>query len=375
MRFQNNFALVTLIVFILVSGCVSTAPRLDNNRDTTQQQTQADTQNSQTDNKLNLKPQAEPATATTPEISQLKNQRNLEKLNEQISSRAVANGAAESESLDRFSYPLGPGDVIDISVFQVEELNRKSRISGDGYIMMPLIGGIFAEGLTTTQLEDELEKKLNEQYMQNPQVSVFIDEFRSHQVSVTGAVNQPNIYEIQRPQTVLDMLALAGGLSDEAGPQIYIKRIVTDVDTGNRKRESTVIKLDTLLTSVDPRVNVVLKAGDSVNVPKAGVVFVEGAVNSPGAYQIKGDMNILKAIAVAGDIKFEARRGDVQVFREVNGSTQIIPVDLDAIKSQKIKDIALLDGDIIVVPDSQFKRGWSGFWKGITGIFSVGTRI
>ena len=368
---KAQFEIAILATSLFLSGCISTATRPESNSNNDAPPSQTDTQVTQSINKDTVQTRTAPAA----DILELKDQRNIEKLNEQISSLAVSSISTESAGQDRFSYPLGPGDVIDIAVFQVEELNRKSRISGDGYIMMPLIGGVLAEGLTTTELEDELERKLNEQYLRNPQVSVFIDEFRSHQVSVSGAVNQPNIYEIQRPQTVLEMLALAGGLSDEAGPQIYIKRIVTDAQSGTKKRESTVIKLDTLLTSEDPRVNVVLKAGDSVNVPKAGVVFVEGAVNSPGAYQIKGDMNILKALAVAGDTKFEARRGDVQVFREINGTTQIIPVDIDAIKSQQTKDIVLKDGDIVVVPDSQLKKGWSGFWKGITGIFTVGTRI
>ena len=369
MKLQFKFVLIALSVLIIISGCVSTAPRGDNS------DSNVDERQTQTVDEITAKPIAAPTPQPSAEFIELKEQRNIENLNEQISSRAVSNVTQQSSNVDRFSYPLGPGDVIDIAVFQVEELNRKSRISGDGYIMMPLIGGVFAEGLTTAELENELESKLNEQYLHDPQVSVFIDEFRSHQVSVSGAVNQPNIYEIQRPQTVLGMLALAGGLSDEAGPQLYVKRVVLDERTGNKMLESTVIKIDTLLTSDDPRVNVVLKAGDSLNVPNAGVVFVEGAVNSPGAYQIKGDMNILKALAVAGDVKFEARRGDVQVFREANGITQIIPVDIDAIKSQQTKDLALEDGDIIVVPDSQFKRGWSGFWKGVTGIFSVGTRI
>ena len=309
------------------------------------------------------------------EIEAHKNERDFEQLNQQISILAASRPAENSLDTDRFSYKLGPGDVIDIAVFQVEELNRKSRIAGDGYIMIPLIGEVYAQDLTTKQLEDEIATKLEENYLHDPQVSVFVEEFRSHQISVSGAVQNPNVYEIQRSRNVLEMLALAGGLATDAGPQVYVTRIVSYPDQGIKKRESTVIKLDTLLSSSDPRLNIQLSAGDSVVVPKAGVVFVEGAVKSPGAYQIKGDMNVLKAIAVAGDIKFEAKSGNVQIFREANGSTELIVVDLDAIKSRETDDIALFDGDIIVVPDNKLKKGWSGFWKGISGIFTVGTRI
>ena len=364
----HKLPMLIMIVSILNIGCVSTAesPTPPSATDT------SDSDSVSINQQQKIEQPSQPELQT--DVESYKSQKQLEEVNEQITFLA-ANATNDSANVDRFSYSLGPGDVIDIAVFQVSELNRKARISGDGYIMVPLIGEVYAEGLTTSQLEDELRTKLAENYLHNPQVSVFIEEFRSHQVSVSGAVNQPNIYEIQRAQNVLEMLAMAGGLSPDAGPQVYVTRFVMNEESGSKERVSTVIKLDTLLTSNDPRLNILLRAGDSINVPKAGVVFVEGAVNSPGAYQIKGDMNVLKAIAVAGDIKFEAKRGNIQIFRETNGATELIEVDLDAIKSRTIDDVTLYDGDIIVVPDNKFKKGWSGFWKGISGIFSVGTRI
>ncbi len=385
-RFQFKLILLSASMLLMMSGCVSTAePPQPASEDSslpqqpiTQSQQQAIPEStSSSDTVTDSVSSSEDLEAAQSSLNITKSDREIDQLNEQISLLATTNPFNNSvdSSLDRFSYTLGAGDVINIAVFQVDELNRKARITGDGYIMMPLIGEVYAQGLTTSELEDQITSKLAESYLHNPQVTVFIEEFRSHQISVTGAVKQPNIYEIQRAQNVLEMLAMAGGLSNDAGPQVYVTRIITDQTSGIRKRESTVIKLDTLLTSDDPRLNILLRAGDSVNVPKAGVVFVEGAVRSPGAYQIKGEMNVLKAIAVAGDVKFEAKRGNIQIFRELDGQTQLIEVDLDAIKSRSADDVALFDGDIIVVPDNKFKKGWSGFWKGISGIFSVGTRI
>lgn len=360
---KHSLSMLLAATVIFSSGCVSTAERPSAS---SPQQNPSLPVESAVDENLEVNKQ---------NVEEHKVNRNLEQMNEKISILAASGNTKNNVGDDRFSYKLGPGDVIDIAVFQVDELNRKSRIAGDGYIMIPLIGEVYAQNLTTTELEDVIAGKLGENYIYDPQVSVFVEEFRSHQISVTGAVQNPNVYEIQRARNVLEMLALAGGLSNDAGPQVYVTRIVDDIEQGVKKRESTVIKLDTLLSSNDPRLNIMLRAGDSVIVPKAGVVFVEGAVKSPGAYQIKGDMNVLKAIAVAGDIKFEAKSGEVQIFRESNGSTELIEIDLDAIKSREVEDIALFDGDIIVVPDNKLKKGWSGFWKGISGIFTVGTRI
>ena len=372
LKFYYLSVVILLSLSAMLSGCVSTA---DPENSTVNTESSVQTTISQAEIDNNNHSVIRPIEKST-EDSQKSNENEIDKINEQLTIRASTTPVfEEAETVDRFSYALGAGDVIEIAVFQVDELNRKTRVAGDGYIMIPLIGEVYAQGLTTSELETEITTKLAESYLHDPQVSVFIEEFRSHQISVSGAVKQPDIYEIQSAKNILEMLALAGGLSDTAGPQVYVTRIITDKETGKKTRESTVIKFDTLLTSDDTRLNILLKAGDSVHVPKAGVVFVEGAVNSPGAYQIKGEMNLLKAIAVAGDIKFEAKRGNVQIFRELNGQTNLIEIDLDAIKSRTVEDVTLIDGDIIVVPDNKLKKGWSGFWKGISGIFSVGTRI
>jgi polysaccharide export outer membrane protein len=305
-------------------------------------------------------------------LATLKKEREVKALNQKIAMQSFTSGVENSETgLDRLGYAIGAGDVLEIAVFQVEELNRKVRVTGDGYIMIPLLGGVFVEGFTTTEIEVLLARNLGENYLQNPQVSVFVDEFRSHQVAVLGAVEEPNIYSIRQPRSVLEMLARAGGLTAKAGIRVQVRRTIVDSETGGKAKETLIMDLNALLLSNDSRLNVLLSGGDSVVVPDAGSIFVEGAVAKPGAYEMRGETTVLKALSMAGGIEFDTIKERIEVYREsITGEDQVFKIDYNEIRSNPASDIVLEEGDIIVVPHSSFKRGLSNFWKGIAGIFS-----
>jgi polysaccharide export outer membrane protein len=109
-------------------------------------------------------------------------------------------------------YRIGPSDLLEISVFQVPDLSRTVRVNTSGAITMPLIGQVQAGGLTGQQLEEAIARKLGETYLQNPQVSVFIKEFVSQRVTVGGSVNKSGIFPISGKTTLMQAIALAGGL-------------------------------------------------------------------------------------------------------------------------------------------------------------------
>lgn len=109
-------------------------------------------------------------------------------------------------------YRIGPSDLLEISVFQVPDLSRTVRVNTSGAITMPLIGQVQAGGLTGQQLEEAIARKLGETYLQNPQVSVFIKEFISQRVTVGGSVNKSGIFPISGKTTLMQAIALAGGL-------------------------------------------------------------------------------------------------------------------------------------------------------------------
>ncbi len=310
------------------------------------------------------------------EVAEQRKIKQLDDLNQQIALASINVTLGNEVSVVREDYKIGPGDVIEIAVFQVEDLNKIVRVTGDGYILLPLLGAVKVIGKTTTQIQNELVVGLAKDYLHDPQVTVFVSEYRSHQVAVLGAVIKPDIYNIEQPRTVLEMLSKAGGLSEESGTRVRIQRTVSDEKTGLQTREAVVLDLQILLTGENPELNFILSAGDSLMVPKAGNVFIEGAVAKPGAYQIKGNTNVLKALALAGGVKFEAVKSGIQIFRQIpSGESIVHEVDLNKIRSSQSNDFVLEDGDIVVVRGNNFKKGMAGFWKGLTGIFSIGTSI
>ena len=112
-------------------------------------------------------------------------------------------------------YRIGAQDLLAISVFGVQELAKEVRVNSNGQISLPLIGGMMAGGLTIPELERELARKYADGYLQNPQVSVFVKEFTSQRVTLEGAVAKPGIYPITGRTTLLQAIALAGGIDDK----------------------------------------------------------------------------------------------------------------------------------------------------------------
>jgi polysaccharide biosynthesis/export protein len=286
-------------------------------------------------------------------------------LNRKLSAMAVA--TSRSDRVLQQEYPVGPGDVLDITVFEVEELNTKVRINGKGTVILPLLGEIDVGGKPLSEVENLIVERLKE-FMHSPQVSIFIDEYQSQQISVTGAVNDPALHTLSRPRTVLEVLSLSGGLSEKAGNKIYVQT------TMEGQSQRLIIDLDEVLANPDEEsLAIVLGGGDSIFVPEAGTVFVEGAVNKPGGYELSGDTGVIEAIAMAGGAKFEAREGEVQVITmSAAGGKEVVNVDLDKLRANETAGISLQDGDIVLVPTSGLQAGFAGFWRGITGIFSVG---
>ncbi|NTU42001.1 MAG: hypothetical protein HGA78_02905 [Nitrospirales bacterium] len=251
-------------------------------------------------------------------------------------------------------YIIGPEDLLAIEVFQVDELKKVVRVSSQGYIALPLVGQIQAKGLTAADLEKEIAKKLDN-YLQEPTVSVFISEYRGQKIGVIGAVKAPQVYSVIGQKYLLDMLSMAGGVNGSGGT-CYVLR-PSRAENGEAQTETIVINLKDLLEKGDVRLNIPVFGGDVINVPSGGVVFVDGAVNRPGAFPIQGDKTTLvQAIALAGGIKFEATSSEIKIFRE-NGTGQrdIISADYDEMQAGKRDDICLKDNDTIMVPANGLK--------------------
>lgn len=160
----------------------------------------------------------------------------------------------------RNEYRLGPDDLVRIDVFQVEGLSRKVRVNNSGDIALPLVGSVPVAHLTANEVEDLLRKKLGERYMQNPQVSVSVEEFISQRVVVDGAVVKPGVYPLTGQMTLLQLFALANGPDKYA--DIHKVRVFRTNAAG--KRDNLLYDMDDIRNGSvkDPT----LQGGDVVHV-------------------------------------------------------------------------------------------------------------
>lgn len=250
-----------------------------------------------------------------------------------------------------YSYTIGPKDLIAISVFDVQELNITVRISEDGSISLPLLGRVEAGGLTRSQLEKKLASLLEEKYLKNAQVTVFIKEYHSKTVSIIGEVEKPGTYELIGKQTLLQVISTAGGLKESSSDRIIIIR-----NYKSGKSKSLTISLDDLMVKGDPRLNIPLLSGDIINIPGERFVdiYVFGQVKNPGHIKVKlnGPITLLKAIAQAGGFADRARKTAVTITRRVDGKEVKTKINVKKILKGKTPDFILKSGDIIHVPVS-----------------------
>lgn len=284
-------------------------------------------------------------------------------VSDEINKQIISNAALVNSEVNGSEYYLGAGDVLELTVFQVEELNTKVRVNGRGEIILPLLGTVDVNGMSVSDAEQVIMTKLEKDYLQNPQVSVFVEDYRSQQIAVMGAVLKPDVYSIRQSRSIFEMLSLAGGLSDAASDKIRVKTTQVDGVSGESIQQELILSMKALLEGADVSSALRLRGGDSILVPEAGVVFVEGAVKKPGSYPMEGETNVLKAIALAGGVPWEGNQGAVQVIRQVGGSPYSIDVNLGKIRKQKSDDIELKDGDIVVVKFSAPKRFVTGFFN------------
>jgi polysaccharide export outer membrane protein len=267
------------------------------------------------------------------------------------------------------NYILGPEDVIKINVLNVPELsNTAVRIANDGMISLPLIGRVQAAGLTSEQLRKELADKWGENYLQDPQVTVFIDQFRAKPVSVIGAVEKPGLYPLTGRRTLIEMLSMAGGFGKKntspAGRTVLVTRKSGFEDLQPvegmhiRGPHQIEVDLNRLLYTRDEALNIEMKPLDIISVSKAEVVYVTGAVKRPGGFVLEDrpTMTVLQAVSMAEGFTGTAARKSARILRtNQDGSKTEVPINLGKILKGKAQDTMLAANDILFVPDSKQK--------------------
>jgi polysaccharide biosynthesis/export protein len=255
---------------------------------------------------------------------------------------------------------LGNNDLLGISVYDAPELTRTARIDPSGEIRLPMLRQpIKAAGLYPADLEKSITDALiKEQVLVDPVVTVTVVEYRSRPISVVGAVRTPVTFQATGTVTLLDALSQAGGLTENAGPEILVSQNTASGE-GDSPAVVRRIPVHSLIDAVDPSLNLVLHGGEEVRVPDAGKFYVLGNVHRPGAFSMTdgSQSTVLKALAMAegldhftGNTAYIYRSGGGQ------GGKQEIPIELKRIMGRKAPDVPLLENDILYVPEATGRK-------------------
>jgi polysaccharide export outer membrane protein len=249
----------------------------------------------------------------------------------------VANAAEED-------YVLGPGDAVHVTVYGHTDLTTDARISGSGTIAFPLIGEVELNGLTGRQAEAKIAKLLREGgFVRSPQVGLTVQEVQSQQVAVLGQVNKPGKYPIDRGQTVLDMIAMAGGVTADGDDSVVLVKSSKDSKDGPKEQ---VVDLNAMVQGGDTPQGIRVSAGDIIYVPRKEMFYIYGQVNRPGTYPLERGMTVMQAVSVAEGLTDKGTERGLRIHRkDEKGQTQAL--------NAKLTDV-LQPNDVVYVKESLF---------------------
>ncbi|MBV8631919.1 MAG: polysaccharide biosynthesis/export family protein [Silvibacterium sp.] len=253
--------------------------------------------------------------------------------------------SAQTTETPRESLVIGPGDLLRVTVLGESELSQTVRVRDSGYAAMLLIGDVEVRGLSTSEASTVIARKyFDQQLLKHPEVSVFIEEYATQAVSVLGQVAKPGPVSISTARTLVDVLALAGGLTDVADRHITVER-------GGGKREVTQVFLSNKAEDA-LNADILIYPGDKILVPKAGIVYVLGDVGRPGGYVMQNDsrLTVLEAIAMAAGVNKTASEAHVRLIHNSNGQFRERDLPLKDIEHGKVPDELLQANDVIYVP-------------------------
>ena len=324
--------------------------------------------------------------------------------------------SAASHAVPSRDYVIGSGDLLALQVFDVQELSREVRVSQTGTIAIPLVPvRLHVSGLTEMQAQLKIAEVLEANgLVSHPDVSVTVKERKSKPITIVGAVARPMVYQAERQVTLVEVLAEAGGISNDAGDTVIITRIETDplsdseppaIGSGDPAPTSTprgepttsvprdpatasaaansssnnptkgpqapdpvpppvantiTVNLNRIFETGDTSSNIVLQPGDVVTVPHAGIVYALGAVTRPGGFVIandRGQLTTLKLLSLAGGLDRAAKSGHAVIVRhDDNGQQHEVDVDLNKVLKFQAEDVRLQPSDILYVPKSAAKQ-------------------
>lgn len=287
--------------------------------------------------------------------------------------QAPRSNADSSSSINRPtappSLPISYGDLIDVSVFDSPELSGSLRVNQAGEVVLKLGGAVQVRGLTAAEAGDAIALRLKSaQIMLDPHVNVLIVEYQSQGVTVTGEVRTPGVYPMLTNRTVMDMIALAGGLNENAGK---VASVYHRGDPTHMRQVLLDVSVQTPQSAAESGLE--LEPGDTISVSRSGVIYVVGDVGRPGGFLVEHNdrLTVLQALSLAQGANQTASLGKTELFRKVDSGRLIYHLDLKGVLQGKASDPLLADGDILYIPVSYTKVYTL---RGIEALIGFGTQ-
>jgi polysaccharide export outer membrane protein len=266
------------------------------------------------------------------------------------------------------SYLIGSNDVLHLIIYAggVKQYESDLTVSPQGMISIPFVGRLKARGLTANQLQKQIFNPLKKDYFINPEVDIFVKEYHSLQYYISGAVRTPGLYKTTSHTTLLELIAKAGGTLPERGKLAYIMRnspkvfsTYTNIEDPESGKEPIKVNLQELLDRGDLRANIRLMPGDVVYIPMQtsfslaeSKIYVEGEVKTPGIYDYLIGMTAMNACIIAGGFTNFAAPNRAKIIRQKGDEIEIIKINLSRVRDGKIKDIKLMPGDRVHIPET-----------------------
>jgi len=275
-------------------------------------------------------------------------------------------------------YRIGLKDVLEVTVDKAPELSGSWRVNSNGSFQMNYVGRVMAAGRTTEEVGEFIAERLRGKYLKNPQVTVVVKQYNSRAFFIQGQVRSPGLYFLEGKPNLLELITLAGGLSDSHGAWAFIIRPLKqsteaaapqNADPAAKPADKTeapaeeTAKYDLLKTNINGLLkgsfeqNMTLEPGDIINIPATDVFFIAGEVKTPGSFPLKEGTTLRQAISLAQGATYKAAGGKTVIFREDPRTSERteIKVDLPAVMSGKQPDIRLIANDMVIVPNSRMK--------------------
>jgi polysaccharide biosynthesis/export protein len=268
------------------------------------------------------------------------------------------------------SLPISFGDLIQVTVFDSPELSGALRVNSKGEVVLPLGGAVNVKGLTAADAGTAIAAQLKQAgILLEPHVMVMILEYETQGVTVTGEVKAPGVYPLLANRTVIDMIAMAGGLNENAGK---VATVFHRDNPGDVREVKLNVSVQTAASATEGSVEVL--PGDTISVSRSGVIYVLGDVGRPGGFLVEHNdrLSILQALALAQGANQTASFGSTRLMRKTESGRIEIDLDLKKVLKGDASDFLLADGDILYVPVS-YKKIYS--MRALEAAIGVGSQV